>query len=359
MDKNSKSVTSIFIVLALLALAALAVSVGQRSQQGDGETLLADLAGQLSQVSAVRLTGPGNTLIADIRQPNDQAAGWMVANADGYPVDTAKLRALLTDLAAAKIVETTTALPENYGRIGVADMDSEDASGILLELDGVEPAVRLLIGNTSSGNTTFVRRANEAQSWRVSGTLSPERTTSDWLNRNVVNLVANDVLSVVIEHADEETVAIEKSGTGYMLVGQPADRPLTSPSVLNSIAGALANVRFDAVRSAAALAEAGATPVAEIVVAAVDGLTLNIMARQLNEELWLEFSPDFDASLVTASAEAENESETETDQAKASAGAARAETIRDRVSGWAYRIPTFKSDWLLKRNDDLLQPDDA
>jgi hypothetical protein len=340
MDKNSKSVTSLFIVLALLALAALALSVGNQNRS-DNTALLPELKEELSAITGVRISGPGGSLIADIRSSGN---GWLMANADNYPADVGKLRSLLTDLANANIIETTTAVAENYARIGVSDMDGDDAQGLLVELDGTAQPIALILGNTSSGNTTFVRGAGNDQSYRVSGSFKPASETNEWLNREVIDIPAISVLSVKIEHADKETVHIEKSGTEYVLRDKPEDRALNSANELNNIAGALNDVRFEAVRSLTALASVEAEPIANISVLTADGLRLSIAANRIDDETWLSFAPAYDTDAVTA----------DTGTAAAEAAAERAQEISARVTGWAYRIPTYKSDWLLKRNEDLL-----
>ncbi len=340
MDKNSKSVTSLFIVLALLALAALALSVGNQDRSRNA-ALLPALEGELSAINGVRITGPGNALIADIRS---SGSSWLMANADNYPADVGKLRSLLTDLADANIIETTTAVAQNYARIGVSDIAEADARGLLVELDGTAEPVALILGNTSSGNTTFVRAAGSDQSYRISGSIKPASETNEWLNRNVIDIPAISVLSVSIKHADNETVHIEKSGTEYVLRDKPADRVLNSPNELNNVAGALNDVRFEAVRSLTALASVEAEPAANITVLTADGLRLSVAANRIGDQIWLSFMPAYDAASVTA----------DSDPVATEAATERVAEISARVGGWAYRIPTYKSDWLLKRNEDLL-----
>jgi hypothetical protein len=346
MDKNSKSVTSLFIVLALLALAALALSVGSKQGSGSQKKLAPGLSEQIAEVSAVKIVAAGAALVADIRSDNDT---WVVKNASNYPVDLAKLRDFLESLAQASIVETTTALPENYARIGVSDISSADAGGIQVDIEGAG-GVSVILGNTGSGNTTFVRRAGDPQSWRVSGTLQAGRSISDWVDRSVIDIPAADILSVSIRHADDEVVTIDRSGTGYMLANQPADQPLQSPSLLNSIAGVLDNVELDDVQSTATLTSQPVEALASISALTIGGLKINIEAVAQADKVWLTFATEFAADMVTkpepaADAPAETEPTAK----------AQAEELNLRLNGWAYRIPTYKSDWLLKRNADLLQ----
>jgi len=345
-DKNSKSVTSLFIVLALLALIALAVSVSQNDNQDNRSVLVPGLAEQLNNVDAVRIIAPGNSLVADIRRTDTI---WLVDNADNYPADIGTLRSHLLTLSEAVIVENTTALEENYPKLGVANIKTEDASGIQVEIDGITDPVKLILGNASSGNTSFARLAGQAQSWRISVAPAPGRTTLDWLDRNLTDIASADIQAIEINHADGESVAIKKSETGFELLNKPADKALQYDGALNSITGVMKNLDFDVVISATELADKNAAPVATISATTTTGLIININAVSLDEEIWLTLNSGQDAELAIETGDEDSATESATD------AKTQSDALTAKLSGWAYKVPAFKSDWLLKRNADLLE----
>ncbi len=354
MDKNSKLVTSLFIILALLALVALAISVNNRSSQSEREALVPDLAARINEVDAVRIVSAGNELVADIRRTE---TGWNVSNAHNYPADLGKLRSTLLEISQAVIVENTTALEANYARLGVQDIGAPDATGVRIEIDGLtESPVKLIVGNTSSGNTTFSRLAGASQSWRVTGTLNPHRRTLDWLSRELTDIPAAEVLRLNIAHADGETTEINKVGTDFELAGKTADQTLQYPGILDSVAGAFSELEFDTVMPAVQLNSKQPETLAVIALQTVSGLQLTASATTVEDEIWLTLEPAFDADLVTQPvSDAESSSDNDTAIAIVTDAESDSERLAAQFSGWAYKVPTFKSDWMLKRNSDLLQ----
>jgi hypothetical protein len=61
---------------------------------------------------------------------------WVMADRDGFPVETTLVRSLLMEVAALKIREEKTAKPENYPTIGVEDLSAPNAGGVELSVQG-------------------------------------------------------------------------------------------------------------------------------------------------------------------------------------------------------------------------------
>lgn len=356
MDSNSKSVTSLFIVLALLALLALAVSVSKQDDADEQKIFAPQLSAGLNDITAIRVLTGGDNLVADIRRNND---AWLVHNADNYPAKVGALRELLLTLSEAEIVEATTAIEANYARLGVRDISMAEAAGVEIEIDGLSESFAIILGNSSSGNTNFARLTGQEQSWRITGTHSPVRITLDWLDRTLMNFSANDVLSIEIVHGDEETVLVNKAAAGFELAGL-TDSEKSLASVLNNLAGALSNLKFDAVMPASDLPDNNLT---RITVRTINGISVNVAATKVEEDIWFTFAVIFDPESTTiAPSNDENAAVENTPPAKASSTSTaqvKSEQLSKRLTGWAYKIPTFKSDWLLKRKADLLTQSDT
>ena len=153
------------------------------------------------------LIGADNRPIATLTRG---AAGWSIAEKGGFAADTGKLREFLLKLADAKLIEQKTANKDKYATLGVEDVADKDAKGVEVALGGLAQPVKLIVGNTNAHGGTFVRRADETQSWLASGNISVDKKAENWLRKDLVDVAANRVESVSITRPDGKTVHISK-----------------------------------------------------------------------------------------------------------------------------------------------------
>ena len=332
-DKNSQSVTNVFMLLAVLAMAALAWSVSRQGGNEADRLLLPELTDNLNAVSAIQITAANKLVVAGIDRTADEA--WVLVNAGGYPADVGKLRELLLGLAEAELVEQKTANPEYYDRLGVADVESPEATGLQVDIAYPGGNFAIIVGDSGiNGDYTYVRKPAEAQSWLVSGNLTPGGELRDWLDRTIVAVGIDRISAVTIEHADGETISIDKadeSQANFELQDMPAGRELSYVGALDTLAGVTTLLELDDVAPAAEIAAATRLSSAEFLT--FDGLRLGIDVYD-NDGVY--------ALTVSATAEPEGPAE-------------EAAEITARTQGWAYTVPSYKSDQLLSRREDLLK----
>jgi hypothetical protein len=259
---NTKGVT----ILAVLAIALLAIALWyagsrQPAQQGEVSAPFAPgLAARLNEVERVRIVGAGAAVLATIERDAD---GWRLQERDGYPVDTAKLRALLVDIAEARRVEAKTSNPDLHERLGVEDIATQDASGEQVEIEGSGETLRIIVGaGAARDRGSYVRHANEAQSWQIDRVLRVDREPVSWLQRELIDFPTERVESVEVQPATGPRVAIGRSqdSTGdFRLVDLPAGREQASEFVADATAGLLSSLRFDDVLAADAVEVDAAT----------------------------------------------------------------------------------------------------
>jgi hypothetical protein len=190
--------------------------------------------------------------------------------------------------------------------------------------------VKLVIGNTNAHGGTFVRRAGEAESWLVSGTINVDRKVENWLRKDVVDVAANRVASVTITRPDGKVVRIAKDSeadANFKLADVPKGREATSEFTINGIAGTLAGLRFDDVVSAKDAAPPEKPLDARF--ATFDGLVVDVIAWEKDGKNYAQ---------LTASEDKE------------------AADLNQRAKGWTFVLPAYKYANLNKSNDDLLKP---
>ncbi len=317
---NSKSIIVLAgIVAALAVLLAIFEGSGERAER---KLLLEGFAEHANDILRIQIRFPDDEGGITVRKDDD---AWVVGSDFDYAADVGRLRALVTGLSEARIVEEKTSNPDNYPRLAVDDPES-DGSGTKLSLAGEGFSYEVILGNSAGGNLRYARIPEDVTSYLVDRELDVPVSADDWLRRDLLDIPAERVRKVTISHADGETIVLEKAAeddSNFSIADIPENRELSYETVGNGIAGALANLDFEQVRQAADL-EVTTTTVFET----WDGLTIEIRIAEEDDASWLEFAADGD-----------------------DAGA-----LGERLRGWRYRIADHKTNLLKRRWDDLLQP---
>ncbi len=332
---NSRTLLSLLVTLVVLGALAIAVSFSQRERPVAGELLLPELRAQINSIDRVTVrTGGAKTVASLVRRD----AGWILAERHDYAADMGRIRKNLIALAEARILEEKTANPEFYERLGVEDVDGENAGGIELTLSAGEAKTVIIIGRPGAGNTgqVYARRGGESASWLISGALDLPQETGQWLDRRLTEIDAKRLRTVTIRHPDGELLQLEKAtaeAADFTVAGVPEGSELSYPTVGNAVGGALADLTLDNVEPAAGFTPGKVQPIVARF-EAFDGLVVEVSTWKL---------PSGDRVAISAST---------------TAGTAQAEAgeINTRLAGWVYTLPEFKGEQLTKRLTDLLQP---
>ncbi len=337
---NRRTLAILVGVLAALAVLAGIALRSDRPGSSDGGLLQPGLKDQLNDIQRIVVTGKGNTTIATLERG---ASAWTVAERDHYPADVGRIRKNLLALAGARIVEQKTSNPDFYDRLGVQDIAAATAGGTQLTLTGGKEPVSVIVGRAQAGagtaDLTYVRRAGEATSWLVTGQFDLGKTSGEWLDRSVTDLPAARIESVTITHPGQEILRITRvpgqkpDGLSEFRVADiPAGRQLSYPGIVNGVAGVLADLQLEDVQPRDALgADPGKPVVARFVT--TDGLVVEASAWRL---------PDTTRITFTASGTGDAEKE--------------AVAINARLGGRVYTLPSYKTEQLTRRLQELLAP---
>lgn len=397
---NRKTLTGLALAAALALVVAIVLQLARkpRSEADAGkpaEMLAPTLVGHVNDVDKVVVTGAGNVALATLVRGKD---GWTLQEKGGYAVDTGKLRAFLLRLADARLLEAKTSNKERYAALGVEDVASAEAKGLQVELGGLAQPMKFIIGNANTrGGSTFVRRADDAQSWLASGSLAPEKTAADWLGRDLVDIDAARIAEVVLTRADGKVVRATKEAEGdanFTLSDVPKGREPVSEYAVNSLAAGLDGLRFDDVVPADQ-----ATPpddARKARYAGFDGLIVDVLGWEADGKHYERLAASLDEERAarhvdSAQATAKDAYEAATAQAGTDATAAPAEdkpvepatvplavsdpakdreerlakvrneraSLQRRFEGWTFVVPAYKYAGMDKSLDDLLKPVEA
>lgn len=381
---------SLLLVLTVVVAVLVLLIPGKTGKESDFEQsrLLPGLQEQVNDLDWLQFSGAGETTIATLQRSED---AWRVAEADGYPADWERLRALLADLARAEIVEAKTANPDYYDRLGVEDVSRPEAGGTRIAFPAGSGLPAVIVGKRAQGRDgQYVRLEGTAASALVDRELDLPSSASDWLEQDIIDISDSEVVEVEIVHADGEKVAATKASADdedFQLQGIPEGREIRSAWTVNSLANSLSEMTLEGVAREDAVDWSEATRFGLVT---ADGLRVDVkLAAQppadagesdaagetgdATREHWIRLQASLYQTAVGSAVEAAEEDQaTEGDeamqeQAKEEAAAdeppaadARAREINQRVGGWAYRIPQYKFDSMNKRMEDLLlAADDA
>lgn len=351
------------LVTTLVVAAAVLLVPGKTGKDNGFEraALLPGLQEQVNELNWLRVVGAGDAVIATLRRADDH---WQVEELHGYRADWNRLRTLLADLARAEVIETKTANPDFYERLGVKDVSAPEATGVRIEFAEATGLPAVIIGKRAEGRDgRYARVQGEAASALIDRSLDLPGTREDWLDKAIVDIADSEVVEVEIRHADGERVLARKVSAddgNFQLQDIPEGREVRSAWTVDSLASGLSSLNLEAVVPAEAVDWSGA---ARFGLVTADGLRLDVDLAGLEPpeggdeaaaEHWIRLQAGLYKTAVESAVEAPQAVAGEAGEG-ASGANERAAEINRRVSGWAYRIPKYKYDSMGKRLEDLLQ----
>ena len=336
----SRSLLALAAVTLAALLAVLLVQGGGETDgagQKPGQRLLPELSGRIKDVTLLRIVGPGNATAVTLRRTGDT---WSVDERAAYAADAAKLRRLVTDLAGLEVTEAKTSDPALYARLGVEDPALPGAQGLRLEIEGLASPLRVIVGRAAASGGTYLRRDGDPQSVEARPPITVDVDPALWLDRRLVALDGRRVQSVAVTPANGRRYSIERSAASeanFRLVGIPATRQAYNAAAANPQAQALAAFDVDDVR---ALGASGFPAAAgTLVYRTFDGLVLTIDAAREADKAWLRVSASVDSTLnPPATVRAEGDA------------------LSRRTGGYAFAIPAYRLDTLIRPLEDFLGP---
>lgn len=370
---NRKHFVGLLATVLVVALVLLLVPGRTGKQAGLEQThLLPDLQQKVNDIDWLRITGPGGVTVATLARKDGR---WVVSEAGGYAADWGRVKALLSSLAQAVIVEPKTANPQYYSRLGVEDVSRDNAGGVQVEFAEATGLPAVILGKRAQKRSgQYARIASSAESALLDREVDVSPSRTEWLQRTIIDIPAAEVVEVRIEHPDGNVVLARKTSADdkdFRLENVPEGRAAKSDFAVNSLANALASLRLDGVEPDDGKPWPGAL---KIRVLTADGLLVEGEAMEREEPVsggetaagapeksfWLRLQASVYRTAVGGPVEADGAGGDADDAQSADKDTAgRAAEINRRTRGWAYRIPQYKYEAMDKRLDDLLKDESS
>lgn len=205
--------TNLFLA-ALLVVQALLLAVSMVTTTGTAARTVAPILADIAAADLDRL------IIADNLE-NEMTfargdAGWVLPDADDFPLDSAKINDTLDKLASMDTRRLVASNPANFARLEVKDDDFRRR--ITLQV-GDEITV-LYLGGSGGANTVYIRRADEDVAYLGTGLSSWELSTqvSTWLDADYVSVPSDDVLEITVQREDGQ-FTFRRDGENWAYAG--------------------------------------------------------------------------------------------------------------------------------------------
>lgn len=183
---------------------------------------------------------------------------WRIAEQNGYPADTGKVRDFVLSLAELQLVEAKTADPARYDRLGVSDVAESGSEATRVRLLGRDGGalVDALIGSDrisgTGGAMLYMRQSDDARSWLAQGRVDDVHRVASWTDEAVVDIGVDRLQEIHLTAPSGEVLEVRRTGEGktpFELMNMPEDRQFATFYTLNEITDGLAQLKFEDVRS--------------------------------------------------------------------------------------------------------------
>ena len=306
------------IAVVVLVLALVFGHTGTAPSRPDavapGTLVFPGLAAKLQQAARVEITSKGQTLA--ITRKGDT---WGLPDRGNYPVQQDKLREVLTGLTELRLTEPRTAEPSLYERLGVGDPGAATSTANLVRvLDGSGHAIaELIVGHRrvrTQGNVPegiYVRRPGEAQSWLAEGRLPVDADPQLWLDRDIANIGAAKVSSVLVNRGDE-ALQFGRDGEKPVLK-TPEEHPKLDDYRVEDVFRALETLTLTDVRPAA---QEPGEKIGTATFATADGTVVDATVFRADKDIWVQLAVHGDN--------------------------AEAKQLSARTAGWTFEVGSWK-----------------
>ncbi|MEE4638643.1 MAG: DUF4340 domain-containing protein [Wenzhouxiangella sp.] len=331
-------------VVTLVALVAALIFTGSRRDQGvaPAERLVPELRSVINEIDAIDIEAAGETVVARLRRDRDR---WRVENRDGYEADFRRVHDLLRELAEADRAEPRTALEEWYPRLGLSDVESEQARGLRVSFPERDLPGIILGDRDETTGGRYARLVGQAQTWLTDQPLEVPPTAIGWLERSVMDIPASELTEVTIVHPDGDRVRLrpgDDDGDQWVLLDVPEGREAAPRWQIRPVANGLANISLEDVRSHETVPE----DAIRALYVTRDGLNFVVDLFVDDDRGWARFTVSAEPDAVPVGQEV---SDDERDRRLADAAAVDA-----RLSPWQFALSTAKFETMTRRLEDLL-----
>ncbi len=340
---------SIFTLVTVAVIIAAAIFASMRAPQSAKEKPLffPELKQRIEDVSHIQIKSFDDTI--NLARMNNT---WGIEEFDGYPALPDKVKSTVLGTADLKLNAPKTALERLYPRLGVEGPIADESTSKLLTLkDATEQTiVEVIVGKprrSSAAQSTpglYVRIPDEEQSYLVDGVLELSAKKTDWIERSLLDIPADAIKRVQVEHPDGDSYVLFKQQKGqenFEVENLPEGKKAAPEIILNRYAAILADVQISSARKQGTFSDIQDR--INTTIHTFDGLQISMQAFKADGRPYASFE-------FMLADTANGEEEAEIDQAELQQYVSN---MNSKLNDWVFEIQGFKYDIVTNKSDKL------
>ena len=358
----------LILAVAAVVLIIAAMKSGQReldtSLDWVGKRVLAEI--DMNAVDSITIVGAAAS--ASITRTE---TGWVVNEKFGYAADFDKIRDTVIDLVELKVTDVIDVEPTEHSRLGIGTPSPALTAKRITLAQGETPLGSLILGNDHMKESPsapapgggypdgrYVSVEGSDRVFLVSKTFaSLSENAIDWVNTELCNITANDIMEISIAGKDRVPVKLTQDGTDLKLADL-ADNEEHDASKLSSLRNVLSYLNFDDIADPALSDEAAGLDKPTLFSATTKNgttYTLNIGGADESSRRYMRVEVTYTEPTVEADSEEMDEAKAEVHKAEIAKNKADAAALHTKSSSWTYVIASYKADTMLTTRGSLVK----
>ena len=353
--KSNKLILFALVTISVIVAATLMSQSRAPTTSIEKQTLFPTLLENVNNVSSIGLMKQDQSLTL-----SQVESMWGIEQADNYPANFGKIRETVIAVANLSILAEKTTDEDLYKKLGVEDPDGDSATSLHLSLFDKEgnKLASLIVGNARRSKSSqdkdglYVRLPDTETALLVEGRVDVSTDVKDWFKRELFSINASRIRNINITQADSSSVQLKRNDNAddFVVNEVPAGMEMQSNIIISRMSTILEDIFVDNVIRAEKLAN---TEQISANIHTFDGLIATINTANIDGVDYSSFSFSMDENAneqaLEANDDAEQSSSNESDPAE------EAQRLNTQLSGWAYAIPTFKSELFTRKLEDLVK----
>lgn len=190
---SRSNLTLIALLVVQLILLAISVVTSAGTEARAVEPILAGISA--ADIEIMSFTDDLDNEVKLARREE----GWVLPDADDFPVDGAKVEEILNKIASLDTRRLVATNRANFARLEVGEAEFRRR----ISLESADGSAELYLGGSGGADTVYARRADEDNVYLGVGLNSWELSTqvSTWLDASYVYVPQEDVLEITVSNA--------------------------------------------------------------------------------------------------------------------------------------------------------------
>lgn len=331
-----------FAVLAVAAVVSVALAFGLNAYYDrwalpteTGEALAPALDRNINAAASIEFK-QGDKALTLVKS----GAGWAIKERGGYPAEQAKVVNFVRHLAATQLMEPRTRVKERFDLLELeAPTSKTSKSRQVRVLDAAGQVLAdVVLGKTkyeafgSGRNGIYVRRSAEPQTWLARGEPKASFEVKDWTAPTFFSFDVAKLRRITFEHPGEPPLVVEKGAekdAKFKLVEPvPAGKKLKDAVNVEGFPVAFATIDLEDVHKITATPAGDQVSIVRL--ETDNGMTVTMRARKEGDAYWVSY---------TAAGEGDAKKP--------------AEELNAKGAGWEFKLPTWKTDGIVRKRADI------